>query len=1607
MDESCEFPSRGAIGIGPENLLGNSAQIPQTAGNLMHFSATLSRILASVLLLGLGASNSRGAADGGELFPAGVASIDITPEYPIRLSGYGGRRTSSEGVEQHLYAKALALGTPSDGSLALLLTVDNTGVPAWITERVHQGISAVVSFPREQFALCSSHTHTGPMLSGVLSNLFAAQLTSDEAVTIARYSDELVTKLVAVGLAAVRDRAPSELWWAQGRAGFAKNRRTRGGPVDHDLPVLGVRGSDGRWKGLFMNYACHCTTLGGDFNRHCGDWAGYAQEYLEEEFPGLRALVGIGCGADSDPQPRNALQPAKDHGREVAREVARLLRSPLSRIHALPRGGLERLNLSFDTLPTRGEWEKRASDPGIVGYHARLNLARLDRGEVLPTELPYSVQTWVFGDDLAMVFLPGEVVVDYSLRIKRTYLRDRLWVNAYANDVPCYIPSARVWDEGGYEGGGAMPYYDRPTRLARDTEERILGRVVALLPPRFKDPDGGKEMTPPRSPAEALRTLRTRPGLGVELVASEPLVVDPVAIDFGADGRLWVVEMHDYPLGLDGHFKPGGRLAVLSDRDGDGRFDTVARLVEDLPFPTGVMAWRKGALVCAAPDILYIEDTDGDGKADIRQVLYTGFATHNFQARVNSLRWGLDGWIYGAAGLFGGTIHSTLTGKDHPLSGQDFRIRPETGEFESVSGLSQQGRVRDDVGNWFGCDNGAWLWHFPFPEHYLRRNPALTAGETRVYVPSEPNANEVFPISRTLERFNDPDNANRTTSACGVEIYRAGLLGPDYYGNSFTCEPVHNLVRRFLVSPIGGTFEGRKPDDEAHTEFLASTDNWFRPVEIRTGPDGAIWVVDMYRFVVEHPRWISPERLARLDPRAGDQQGRIYRVRPESGPVRSAAWGDLTLGGAGEWIRLLGGENGVLRDLAQRLLRERGGRELVSRVRDILTGGGVPAARIQAMHLVAEWGGLDDTALAGLLGDRSPAVRIAALQMAESRGVDASWAERVAALANDPAGEVRHQAALTLGEFQAPAAGAALGRLATRDPSDSRMRAAVLSSATRFAPRILADVLALAEETPGRSDWVRELIRTGSQSADPAVRAAILLQVIPAATAPVSPSHLEAAAGLMGPTSRFDPDSPLGRGVSRLLDSAREVARDATAATALKTAALTLLARGPVTPGDLDLLGQGVRPDQDPALQRVALAGLRHIDRPEVADLLLNQWEKRPSAARGELLEELAARESWAVRLLDVVQRGVIPRGEIPPALRQRLLASASPTLARRAGEVFPRSPDSSRADAVKAYASVARLVGNPDLGSRIFLANCTGCHEFRGNGHAVGPDLATYREKAVGDFLVAILDPGAAVEPRFVNHHVETRDDRLLSGVLRDETANGFTLLQGGGVAESFLRSEVVRVTPATGSLMPEGFEGVILPQGMADLIAYLKSGAPGSFGGAPPPEAEAARRVFLQQPGFTGWAGLRATEVIDYRCWMGTWPLHHCRQSDGKGRVEWQTAVPGAALAAGEWVEFTLPVAMGHRSQPKGSFTLRLNGRDAFQFDVALGDAFWEGVSPAIRAYYRVKERNTEDSNGILVLQVARDQVRPGEVLRWEVRGSATGSLRWFGLYDVQAKR
>ena len=559
-------------------------------------------------------------------------------------------------------------------------------------------------------------------------------------------------------------------------------------------------------------------------------------------------------------------------------------------------------------------------------------------------------------------------------------------------------------------------------------------------------------MPPPKSPEEALASMRLREGFQIELVAAEPLVIDPVHFDWDAQGRLWVVEMRDYPLGLDGKGKPGGRVTVLHDDNGDGRMDRSVPFLTDLPFPTSVLPYRKGVLIAAAPDLLYAEDSDGDGRADQTRVLFTGFTEGNQQHRFNGFEWGLDGWLHLANGDSGGTVKSLDTGKTLSINGRDLRLNPDTGEMETVSAQTQFGRRRDDWGNWFGNNNPTWLWQVTMPEHYLRRNPKVAVKRVSRMLAQRADATRTFPVSAPLVRPNQPWSLNHVTSGCSPTPYRDDLFGPEFAESVFISEPVHNVIHREVLSTRGSALHSQRAAGEEQSEFLASTDSWFRPTTLRIGPDGALYVADMYRFVLEHPEWISPEMQARVNLRAGDDKGRIYRISPRGSPRRPMPRADSFEPAA--LVAALDSPNGWQRDLAQRLLVQRRDPVVAAGLRGLMTLRHRPQVRVQALATLGLLrGALDAATVIAALGDPHPGVRRQALEQSERLAAHHPEVfPAVAALARDPEAPVRLQAAFTLGQWPAERAEPVLRELAVRDAGDELIRTAILTSLRADSP---------------------------------------------------------------------------------------------------------------------------------------------------------------------------------------------------------------------------------------------------------------------------------------------------------------------------------------------------------------------------------------------------------------------------------------------------------------------------------------------------------------------------------------------------------------------------
>lgn len=436
------------------------------------------------LLLSLLVTTAAVAAD----YRAGLARVVITPQETMWAGGYGARTHAVSEKHQDLYARALALEDAAGYRLVIIGT-DLLGLPRNLADPIAEELMKRFNLKREQIVISSTHTHSGPVLRDNLIQIYP--MGPEGAGQVHRYCEFLHKRMVQVAGEALAHLEPCSLAQAVGEAGFAVNRRENKekdvtgspgtkGPFDHDVPVLRVTAPDGKLRAVLFGYACHNTVM--DWYKWFGDYAGCAEEYLETAHPGATAIFFMGCGGDQNPLPRRKLELAEKYGRELATAVEKATAGQMKPISGSFTAAFTRVDLPFAHVPTREELQQWLNGTEkYKHYIAKRLLPKLDAGEAVPTSYPYSVQALQLGKDLTVVVLAGEVVVEYSLRIKKELGRENTWVAAYCNDVFAYIPSRRVLAEGGYEGETSMGTYGQPSKWAPEVEEKVVEAVHTVV----------------------------------------------------------------------------------------------------------------------------------------------------------------------------------------------------------------------------------------------------------------------------------------------------------------------------------------------------------------------------------------------------------------------------------------------------------------------------------------------------------------------------------------------------------------------------------------------------------------------------------------------------------------------------------------------------------------------------------------------------------------------------------------------------------------------------------------------------------------------------------------------------------------------------------------------------------------------------------------------------------------------------------------------------------------------------------------------------------------------------------------------------------------------
>jgi len=912
------------------------------------------------------------------------------------------------------------------------------------------------------------------------------------------------------------------------------------------------------------------------------------------------------------------------------------------------------------------------------------------------------------------------------------------------------------------------------------------------------------------------------PAIRLELAASEPEVVDPVAIRFDHRGRMWVVEMRDYPFPQNPDQPPRGRIRVLQDADDDGHFETVTTFADQLRFPTGLQPWKNGVIVTLAGQIAFFADDDGDLQSDRSEVWFTGFAEQNEQLRANHPTLGPDGLVYVAGGLRGGTIVSQdprwEASEPLELQGFDFAFDPHGQFWGRVTGNSQYGLTIDDFGTRIGCSNRNPAIEAVLPIAVVQQVAGLTPKDALNNAALVGPDSEVRSIANAWTTSNL--HAGQFSAACGVLRGAGPGLPASWRGDLFVCEPTSYVVQRQQVQPDGPVLQARRNEG---IECAASRDEWFRPVDLAHGPDGCIYIVDMARAVIEHPDWMPTELKQRADLRWGETRGRIWRMAaadwqrtplgtPPNTETQTLQW----LGDADPWRRSIAtqwlyetpAETSTLADLQGAIWQ---GDAVLS-----------AAGRARAVQCLAAHEALDEVSVKALLQSPDARLRRLALRLRSSN----LSVETLVQFTHDDDAGVRFQAAvaLVLREDLTASGLEALAKIAGRDAADPWF-AKIL---TALSPESTAQMLPMVLEMP-QADLPIDLLVTLAQRA--AQSQAVAFDPVLTAAADDDESHsLAVVAGWCraiqrGKASVSERRASLDPAAQTVLDEAFErapsTALDRSQSLQRRSLAVAVLA---ATPERLTLLRPLLDAEEAPPVRADVLPRLLQHDASWTLAWLDESLTGLSPSLRATAISGLLRDTAASGWLLERVESGKLTPALIGLNTIDRLKRSSNVELRRRAGEAF-RAIDADRQQTLARYRDAAQAAGDAVAGRALFRQHCAVCHRVENFGTDVGPDISDSRTKTPEALLTAILSPNAAIDAAYLRYTVLTVDGTVVDGLLLSDSGDSVVVQVQGGERRTFARDEIESISTSGVSLMPEGFEQLLSVDSMRDLVSYLKN--------------------------------------------------------------------------------------------------------------------------------------------------------------------------------------
>jgi putative membrane-bound dehydrogenase-like protein len=1052
----------------------------------------------------------------------------------------------------------------------------------------------------------------------------------------------------------------------------------------------------------------------------------------------------------------------------------------------------------------------------------------------------------------------------------RTHGRGRVFYTAYGHDQ-------RTWANPGFHAlvergirwaAGKGDVFDSGGEKRQDVKpfEFAAAKLPNYLPGRSWGTQGKPidRMQLPLDPAESMKHAQLPRQFELALFAAEPDIAKPIAMAWDHHGRLWIAETTDYPNDLQPAGKGHDRIKICEDTDGDGRADKFTVFADELSIPTSLCFANGGIVVHQAPDTLFLKDTDGDDQADVRQVLFTGWHTGDTHAGPSNLRWGFDNWLWGIVGYAG--FEGTVGGERHSFRTGFYRFKPDGSKMEFLRntnnnswgvGFSEEGIVFGSTAN--GCPSV----YLPVPNRYYE---AVRGWSPRV-LGSIAASNQFYPVT---DKVRQVDFHGGFTAAAGHALYTARTY-PQHYWNrtSFVNEPTGHLTATFLLRPRGSDFTATYG-----WNLLASDDEWAAPIVAEVGPDGHVWVIDWYNYVVQHnptPEGFTTGKGSAYEtPLRDKMHGRIYRVVYT--PAEPAATTMLNPNEVQTLIAALSHDNQLWRMHAQRLLIERGKHDVAAKLIGLIEDEWIDAIGLNTAAIHALWtlhglGLLDGEhadvtrAAVGALGHPSAGVRRAAVQVLPASAQTTKAIVSARLLFDDDA-QVRLAAHLALSD-SSPSDGAAEAvAMALAQPTNAQDRwipdaatAAAAANATLFLRAVATKEAAATTDTllqvttrvsehyargapaetvgpllagmVGSKPRVADAVVAGLAAGWPKDQTATLGDGVEQAMVELLATLSPAAKGqLVGLANRWG-SQRFEAYIAEIADGFLATVQDPDQRDAARiTAAGELIEFRRTDPAAVQAILELIGGKSSQELSVGLIAAVGRSESPQAAEALVGNLASVTPAVRPALLRALLGRADWTAVLIDALEHGGAELADLSLDQKQALANHPNSAIAERAKKLLAAGgglPNADRQKVIEELSPVVLKPGDATKGKQVFKEQCMKCHIHRGEGTKIGPDLSGMAAHPKSELLIHLLDPSRGVEGNFRQYNVVLDDGRVLNGLLASETKTSIEVIDAEAKRHSVLREEIDELVATRKSLMPEGFEKQVPPEAIRDLLEFL----------------------------------------------------------------------------------------------------------------------------------------------------------------------------------------